>query len=180
MNLLCILGMVCCIFMSNAGLVKFENAKAAVFLFNKWSVINLRLRWEGWWSRQFLLMLLWNSACVPFPHCRPCEVLISATCAEECWEASKDSSDSMSELNPNEQAWNCLVRVPQRRKMKKIENWTSLKKQKGNPSHHALKQTYPLLLASCPFCYSPSVWKELIVFIAHGWHPLLTIWGEVV
>lgn len=32
------------------------------------------------------------------------EVLISATCAEECWEASKDSSDTVSELSPNEQA----------------------------------------------------------------------------
>lgn len=32
------------------------------------------------------------------------EVLISATCAKECWEASKDSSDTVSELSPNEQA----------------------------------------------------------------------------
>lgn len=153
LNLLCISGTAYCIFMSRAVLAKFENAKAALFSFNKCSVIILRLQREGWWAHPFLLMLLWNSACIPFLHCRPCEVLISATCAEECWEASKDSSDSMSEWSPNEQAWICLVRVP-RRWRKPSENWSELKKQKGKHYLHSSKWIYPLLFASCPFCYS--------------------------
>lgn len=82
--LLCILGAAYYLFMTCAVVVKFEYDKAAHFSFHlrgksEWSIINLRLQWEGWWAHQFLLMLLWNSACVPFLHCHPFLLLM------KCW-----------------------------------------------------------------------------------------------
>lgn len=50
---------------------------------SSWSIIDLSWKcWnskQGWWAHEFLLMLLWNSACVLFPSCRLSLMLM------KCW-----------------------------------------------------------------------------------------------
>lgn len=145
----------CCIFMTSLAMVKFEYVKASFSHFylkkikhSPQALMRMLMGTSVPVDVALKLSMCTISSLSSFPLAY--EVLISATCAKEFCEASKDSSDSVSELSSNEQAWNCYVSVPKdRRKLTGKLKWINSKGEMLLATilnHH-------LLLTSCSFCY---------------------------